>query len=224
MRRLSERLRGDGVDVVLDTWATVAGDQLPSFMECAVRESDFVLVVCTPEYKRRSDARIGGVGYEGNIITAELLASANERKFIPILRSGEWRYSAPSWCLGKLYVDLSGPIYNEYQYKMLVETLHGRAGGANAPPLGGGVTRTGFCRSCESYLSPAAETCPRCGERDRPFLHWTGMVQRHVEYNRLISAVQVCREATGCDSFTAAAYVNTITIKVNGRPRLPERR
>ena len=42
------RLRGDGVETVLDQWHLVPGDQLPAFMEKAVRESDYVLIVCTP--------------------------------------------------------------------------------------------------------------------------------------------------------------------------------
>ena len=38
------RLRGEGIDVILDRWHAVPGDQLPKFMEQAVRESDFVFV------------------------------------------------------------------------------------------------------------------------------------------------------------------------------------
>src|SRR5690606_29362925 len=53
-RELAARLRGDGVDVTLDQWATAPGDQLPQFMERAVRENDLILVLCTPEYKVKS--------------------------------------------------------------------------------------------------------------------------------------------------------------------------
>lgn len=65
VRDLSTRLRGDGVNVTLDQWATAPGDQLPQFMESAVRENDYVLIVCMPLYKEKSDKRLGGVGYEG---------------------------------------------------------------------------------------------------------------------------------------------------------------
>ncbi len=65
VRKLAERLRADGVDVTLDQWAAVPGDQLPSFMEQAVRTNHFVVIICTPRYKSRSEAREGGVGYEG---------------------------------------------------------------------------------------------------------------------------------------------------------------
>src|SRR5436309_10255274 len=70
---LGVRLRVDGIDAHWDELDTLLGDQLPHFMEQAIRSSDFVLVICTPKYKVRSDSRLGGVGFEGNIITAELL-------------------------------------------------------------------------------------------------------------------------------------------------------
>src|SRR5688572_593400 len=93
-RQFAQRLREDGVEVTLDQWATVPGDQLPAFMEGAIATNKFVLIICTPRYKARSDLRQGGVGYEGDIITAQLLLSQNQRKFIPILRRGEWQEAA----------------------------------------------------------------------------------------------------------------------------------
>lgn len=41
VRNLATRLRKDGVDVTLDQWHIVPGDQIPSFMEQAVRESNY---------------------------------------------------------------------------------------------------------------------------------------------------------------------------------------
>src|SRR5258708_32864061 len=97
VREFAARLRSDGVEVMLDQWHLAPGDQLPAFMERAVRENDFVLIVCTPNYKKRSDARIGGVGYEGDVMTAEVLTDRNQRKFIPLLRLGDCLTAAPSW-------------------------------------------------------------------------------------------------------------------------------
>lgn len=131
-RALAERLRSDGVAATIDQWAAVPGDQLPEFMERAIAENLFVLIVCTPRYKSRSELREGGVGYEGDIITAELLQARKHRKFIPILRRGEsWRDAAPSWLAGKYYIDLrDGPNY-EAQYEDLLSTL---LGSRPAPP------------------------------------------------------------------------------------------
>ena len=109
-RAIAERLRSDSIYATIDQWATVPGDQLPEFMERAIAENLYVLIVCTPRYKSRSERREGGVGYEGDIITAELLQSRNHRKFIPILRKGEWQDAAPSWLAGKYYIELSTRI------------------------------------------------------------------------------------------------------------------
>ncbi|MDQ7008519.1 MAG: toll/interleukin-1 receptor domain-containing protein [Acidobacteriota bacterium] len=136
---LATRLRSDGVETVLDQWHLVPGDQLPAFMEKAVRESDYVLIVCTPRYKERSERRVGGVGYEGDIITGEVLTTGNQRKFIPLLRLGEWGQSAPSWLAGKYHVDLRGHPYGEARYQDLITTLLGTR--PQAPPTGPAVGR-----------------------------------------------------------------------------------
>ena len=131
---LSARLRGDGVDVKLDQWETVPGDRLPEFMERAIRENDYVLIVCTPTYRVKSDKREGGVGYEGDIMTGELHTQGDHRKFIPILRLGDWDTSLPSWLKGKFGIDLHGDPYSDDEYKRLRDTLHGRL--PKRPPLG----------------------------------------------------------------------------------------
>jgi hypothetical protein len=83
---LGERLRSDGIDVCLDQWQLIPGDQLPQFMETAIRNNDYVLILCTPNYKRKSDNRKGGVGYEGDVMTGECLLDrivANSFRFWP---------------------------------------------------------------------------------------------------------------------------------------------
>src|SRR5579885_512356 len=122
---LATRLREDGVETILDKWELEPGDPLPQFMEKAVRENDFVLIICTPRYKERSDRRIGGVGYEEDIITAEVFTDRNQRKFKPVLRTGEWDEAAPTWLRGKVYVDLRGEPYSEEQYQDLLQSLLG---------------------------------------------------------------------------------------------------
>ena len=134
VRSLATRLRADGIDVAIDRWSALPGDQLPTFMERSIRENQFVLIVCTPRYKRRSDSREGGVGYEGDIMTAEVMLSQDHRKFIPILRRGTWQEAAPSWLAGKYYVNLSTEPHPERNYADLVRTLLGLR--EAAPPIG----------------------------------------------------------------------------------------
>lgn len=133
VKSLASRLRGDGVETVLDQWELAPGDQLPRFMERAVRESDFVLIVCTPKYQEKSDGRLGGVGYEGDIMAAEVATGVDRRKFIPLLRSEAWISASPSWLRGSYYLDVRGDPYSEENYSELLDTLLGRRD--KAPPV-----------------------------------------------------------------------------------------
>ena len=136
VKELATRLRQDGVDVKLDVWEVAFGDSTTKFMETAIRESDFVVIICTPRYKYRSDGRIGGVGYEESVITAEVFTGqSNRNKFIPVLRSGEWTDAAPSWIMDSAYADLSGSSGSERIYALLRDTLLGQT--ESAPPIGG---------------------------------------------------------------------------------------
>jgi hypothetical protein len=136
VREFATKLRYDGVDVTLDQWHAAPGGQLPEFMERAVRENEFVLIICTPRYKEKSDERLGGVGYEGDIMTGEVFAQRDRRrreKFVPILRRGEWETAAPSWLLGSFHVDLREG-FSEEDYQNLLNALLGQR--EQAPPLG----------------------------------------------------------------------------------------
>ena len=119
VKDLATRLRKAGVDVTVDIWAVAPGGQLPEFMERGITDSDFVLVICTPGYKDRSDGRRGGVGYEGHIITSEIFARGNHEKFIPILRRGTWNDgestdAAAAWIEGEtLHRPVQRSIFGE---------------------------------------------------------------------------------------------------------------
>jgi TIR domain len=134
VKALAARLRSDGVDVTLDDWHVRPATKLPHFMENGVRDSDFVLVVCTAGYRKKGDARKGGVGYEDGIITGEIFEFGNHEKFIPLLRSGEWPDARPSWLTGAMYLDFRGSPYRESAYTTLLDSLFGLL--QEAPPLG----------------------------------------------------------------------------------------
>jgi TIR domain-containing protein len=151
--QLATRLRADCIDISLDEWHLRPGDQLPKFMESAIRDSDFVLLVCTPRYREKSNERLGGVGYEGNIITGELYTRRNERKFIPLLRLSEWEFAAPSWLLGKYYIDFRDEPYSTKSYEELLSAMLGVL--PTAPALGGPGTDSA------TRLSPEAVTRQR---------------------------------------------------------------
>jgi hypothetical protein len=150
VKSLSTRLRQDGVEVLLDQWAVAPGDQLPSFMESAIRDNDFVVIICTPTYKAKSEGRKGGVGYEGDIMTAEVLQSRNNRKFIPVLKLDGWEASSPSWLQGRYFIDLRGDPYSEEHYQDLLVTLLGNR--EAAPAVG---------KQAETRMMPEADAARR---------------------------------------------------------------
>lgn len=120
---LANRLRDDGIDAILDQTHLDLGGRTPEFMEHSVHDSRSVLVICTEGYKKRFDDRTGGAGYEGHIITAEILSSAGKNKFIPVLRHGDWPSSMPT-ALGGVYgIDLRTD--STEAYRDLVRHLHG---------------------------------------------------------------------------------------------------
>jgi len=134
VKQLATQLRHDGVDARLDHWHAVPGDQLPEFMEREIRQNDYVLIICTPKYKEKSDKRAGGVGYEGDIMTAEVLTKQNHRKFIPVLAKGSWAEAAPSWLLGTYHLDLSDVYRYPGGYQDLLTTILSTR--PKPPPLG----------------------------------------------------------------------------------------
>jgi hypothetical protein len=119
----ANRLRDDGIDAILDQTHLNLGGRTPEFMERSVRDSRAVLVVCTGGYKQRFDGRKGGAGYEGHIITGEILSSAGTNKFIPILRQGDWTTAVPTALNGAFGVDLRADPVDEY--RKLLRHLHG---------------------------------------------------------------------------------------------------
>lgn len=121
---LARELEAAGAIVRLDQWYLAPANYLPAFMETGIRESDFVLVICTPDYKNASDSGSGGVGYEGQIIGGELFVKRNDSKFIPILRHGEWPEAAPSALLGRWYIDMRDGFPGA-PFRLLVDTLFG---------------------------------------------------------------------------------------------------
>lgn len=125
VKLLTDKLIENGVDAYIDQYDLDLGDRLPEFMEKQISESDFVLIICTQKYKEKADDRKSGVGYEGHIISAELLSGKNERKFIPIIKEGNASETFPVFLSGKLGIDLSDENYYEEHFNDLLTTIFG---------------------------------------------------------------------------------------------------
>jgi len=122
---LANRLRGDGIDAVLDQYETFPPVGWIQWMKRQVRDAQFVLVVCTETYRRRADGdEEPGVGlgaiYESQRIQ-QLLYDAggvNER-FIPVLLGESDRQHIPL----ELQSYTHFPVYTEECYQGLYRLL-----------------------------------------------------------------------------------------------------
>jgi predicted Rossmann-fold nucleotide-binding protein len=108
--KLAELLKKNGVQVVLDVWHLSQGDNVVHFMEKAVHESDYTLLICTPQFADKVNKRIGGVGFEAEMILGNLLMSFDEQiKVVPILKEGVPSDSIPRVLRSRLFIDFSDP-------------------------------------------------------------------------------------------------------------------
>lgn len=103
--KLATDLRRNGVDAVIDYWECNYGTELNLFMEKGIRNSDRVLLVCTPSYRKKANAGRGGVGYERLVVTSEIAKDIQTDKFICALRAGTEQSSIPSFASSRLFID-----------------------------------------------------------------------------------------------------------------------
>src|ERR1700674_303082 len=133
--KLGIDLRAKGVDVVLDQWDLVAGQDVSMFMQRGISETDRVIMICSSAYVAKSEQGVGGAGYERLIVTAEVVNSIDTIKFIPVLRGASRSKKTPSFLGPRLYIDFEND--SEYELKLieLARQIHG-APAISKPPLG----------------------------------------------------------------------------------------
>ncbi|MDE3113011.1 MAG: toll/interleukin-1 receptor domain-containing protein [Chloroflexota bacterium] len=127
--KLAADLMRNGVHVLIDEWdLRDFHDDLHFFMETGIRESDFVVLVCTPEYARRANARRGGVGVESSIITGEFYEPATATKFLPIVRKGtqDVERSLPSYLKTRYAIDFTNDASYDRSLEDLLRRMYGR--------------------------------------------------------------------------------------------------
>jgi hypothetical protein len=133
---ITASLRRNGVDATLDKWDLRPGYDTTLFMESQIRDSDYVILVCTPEYARKSNIPRGGVGYEKNIISAEMLQSQDLKpKFIPILRTGDFHAALPTYLGSKYAIDFRATRDQDEALDELLRAIY-EVPPPSKPPLG----------------------------------------------------------------------------------------
>lgn len=111
-RRLAERLRGCGIDVLLDQLhplfdPTARQAKVDEWMVRAIETSDKVLSVLTPTYRRKADENIGGVAFELRRLQAEGgLISGKLSRYVAAIARGEPIDSCPRILAGCRIFDL----------------------------------------------------------------------------------------------------------------------
>ena len=120
---LGSKLKAHEVAVKLDQTDLRPGADLTRYMEASVRESDYVLLICTPAFPARADDRVGGVGYEQAVVTGEIFSgTAHPEKFIPVLR-GDPATSVPSFLQSRLWVDFRDDEVFDQAFAELLSTI-----------------------------------------------------------------------------------------------------
>ena len=132
---LGAKLRRNDVNAILDQQDLGLGTGLAQFMEVGVRDCDRVLVICTDNYVRKANNREGGVGYEIEIVTAQLVQDSGTNKVIPIIRQASGQEKMPT-CLGtRIYIDFTNDSQFDERFDELLRELR-QVPVVEKPPLG----------------------------------------------------------------------------------------
>lgn len=107
--QLSNRLRSEGVDCVLDQYEKSPEEGWPRWMDKKIRDSKYVLMICTKSYYKRvmgeEEEGVGrGVRWEGNLIYQHFYnAGTLNNKFIPVVFDHKQRQTIPTPLQGATY-------------------------------------------------------------------------------------------------------------------------
>lgn len=121
--KLATKLQTEyGIIVILDKWELKLGKLLPNFMENAISNSQRVICIMTPNYKKKTEKLEGGVGVEYSIISAEIQKNVKTEKFIPLLREGTNK-DIPSFLSGRDYIDMHSGVNIDEAIKDLARDI-----------------------------------------------------------------------------------------------------
>ena len=127
---LSDHLRADGIDCILDQYEDSPPEGFPRWMDRHIRSADFVLMICTPTYYRRvmgdEDPDKGhGAAWESTLIYQYIYnAGTSNNRFIPILLEGAHESDIPiPWQGVKYYRPITTDGYEELYRRLTDQPL-----------------------------------------------------------------------------------------------------
>lgn len=108
---LIQKLELDGISVTYDRKDLYPGQDINYFMESVLTSNaiDAVIIVCNKDYAEKANKRLGGVGYESEMILSEIRNDPLQRKYIPVVieHDGNGELPLPNFLKSRLCVDLS---------------------------------------------------------------------------------------------------------------------
>ena len=130
IRSYAERLRNDGVDVVLDQWDLSEGHDKYAFMEKMVLDPHVthVLIFSDRRYMEKANERKAGVGTESQIISQEIYDQVQQEKFIPIfceIQENDEPY-LPVFLKSRIGIDFSTSEKVNVNWERLLRVLYGK--------------------------------------------------------------------------------------------------
>ena len=127
---LSDRLRADGIDCILDQYEDSPPEGFPRWMDRHIRAADFVLMICTPTYHRRvmseeEPDKGHGVAWESTLIYQYIYnEGTSNKRFIPILLEGAHESDIPiPWQGVKYYRPITTDSYEELYRRLTDQPL-----------------------------------------------------------------------------------------------------
>lgn len=129
VKDLADRLRGDGVDAIIDIYDLREGQDLNHFMEQMVTKPSVtkVLVICDKLYTEKANSRRGGVGTESQIISSEVYQKTDQQKFIALFFETEGGAPyLPAFLKGRLGIDMSTPERMSENYETLIRAIYNK--------------------------------------------------------------------------------------------------
>ncbi len=143
VRGVAEALdREPEIEVTFDQFDVWAGKDLTHFMERGL-ECERVVVVSTQTYVRKARERVGGVGYECSLITADLVKDMRQDTFIPVLRVGE---DVPAFLGTKLWLDFRDDTRFEESMRRLFAAIRREADARRPEKRSAGGVTTGVAQ------------------------------------------------------------------------------
>lgn len=124
---LSNRLRLDGIDCILDQYESSPPEGWPLWMDKKLRDSKYVVTVCTESYYKKvmGEEEPGkglGVRWEGRLIYQHLYnAESQNHRFIPVVLHSDHRRFVPTPLQGSTIYSLDQPNGYEQLLARLAE-------------------------------------------------------------------------------------------------------